>query len=124
MATHETSPKFFVVGAEAYYLSIYKIGLDLTGKVLYNMSSIRKILMDNLIQELQASRHFPPTAAALRAAKVIKELIVRAEIDTKARILAEQKLMAADAEIAKLTQELINAKKNNIDNSSVDAASS
>lgn len=80
--------------------------------------------MDNLIQELQASRHFPPTTAALRAAKVIKELIIRAETDTKARILAEQKLTAADAEIAKLTQELINAKKNNIDNGSVDTSNS
>ena len=88
------------------------------------MSSIRKILMDNLIQELQAPRHFPPTAAALRAAKVIKELIIRAETDTKARILAEQKLTAADAEIARLTQELINAKKNNTDNSSVDTSNS
>lgn len=80
--------------------------------------------MDNLIQELQAPRHFPPTAAAFRAAKVIKELIIRAETDTKARILAEQKLTAADAEIARLTQELINAKKNNIDNSSVDTSNS
>ena len=80
--------------------------------------------MDNLIQELQAPKHFPPTAAALRAAKVIKELVIRAETDTKARILAEQKLTAADAEIARLTQELVNAKKNNIDNSPVGTSDS
>lgn len=72
--------------------------------------------MDNLIQELQAPRQLAPTSAMIRAAKVIKELIIRAETDTRARILAEQKLTAADAEIARLTQELINAKKNNIDN--------
>ena len=80
--------------------------------------------MDNLIQELQASKQFPPTAAAIRAAKVIKELVVRAEIDTKARILAEQKLMAADAEIARLTQELINATKNNNNTSPVGTSDS
>ena len=123
-ATSETSPKFFVVGAAAYYLSIHKISLDFVSKVSYNMSSIRKILMDNLIQELQSPRYLPPSPAALRAAKVIQELSLRADADIKARILAEQKLLNAENEIARLTQELINAKKNNIDNSSVDAASS
>ena len=89
------------------------------GKLLYNMISIRKILMDNLIKELESPKYLAPSPAALRAVKVIKELITRAETDTRVRILAEQKLTAAEAEVARLTQELIDVKKNNVNNSTM-----
>jgi hypothetical protein len=79
-----------------------------------------ELTMQNLIQELTSSRTVPPTSAAIRAAAEIKSLAERANRDTQARLLAEQQLVEAHAEletryagqqladayISKLTEEL------------------
>ena len=66
--------------------------------------------MQNLINELSQSRVISPSPAALRAAKAIQELHARANQDTQARMLAEQKLTEAYEDIQRLTKELQDAK--------------
>ena len=55
--------------------------------------------MQNLIQELTSSRTVPPTSAAIRAAKELQSLAQRAQHDTAARLLAEERLVEAHSEL-------------------------
>lgn len=65
--------------------------------------------MHDLIKELEGPRWIAPSQADLRAAKLIKQLVERGDVDSKARIDAELKLTEAYKEIEKLTQELTDA---------------
>lgn len=56
-------------------------------------------------------RQINPSPAAMRAAKVIQELLARANQDTQGRIAAEQKLTEAFGDIQRLTKELQDAKE-------------
>lgn len=68
--------------------------------------------MQDLIDQLQQPRLTTPSQAAMKAARALQELLPRAEADLKARILAEQKLTEAYADIQRLTKELQDAKEN------------
>jgi hypothetical protein len=87
---------------------------------VYNLISNRRILMQNLINELTQPRLSAPTAVMLRAGKVLKELFDIHQADLKGRLDAEQKLTVALDEIERLTNELrsVNEKINSNSSSS------